>query len=378
MTLFKSFSRRDLWPWALALACQLLWLAGCESEQPKPAAGPTLVSDADLKRRLDDVIASARERHMDPQVNNAWQIVHGALAYGDEFKLRVDGKLVPGIEWILNDGKFNGWKLVPGEKGLDSIMEPGNKVGEGHEDQWLGYLSQSGVPLEHPVIVAGQKFKVRDMLTQSQWDVHDAMEATWTLMALGNYLPYDTAWKAKDGHTWSIERLVSLESAQVLGTSACGGTHRMYGLATTLNHYRRSGKPLTGAWVVADKKIRDAIEAAHRFQQPDGSFSANYFERSAVAPEIATRISTTGHVFEFLTVSLSDDELRQPWVTRAAVSLVELFEATRDLPLECGALYHAAHGLRIYRERRFGGSPLPGVTLPPGAAGAEPAKTAAN
>ena len=39
------------------------------------------------------------------------------------------------------------------------------------------------------------------------------------------------------------------------------------------------------------------------------------------------------------------------WVQRAAEHMCELFRNTRDVPLECGALYHAAHGLVLFRER---------------------------
>ena len=36
---------------------------------------------------------------------------------------------------------------------------------------------------------------------------------------------------------------------------------------------------------------------------------------------------------------------------RAATRLVTLLEQTSDIDVECGALYHAAHGLLLYRQR---------------------------
>lgn len=343
-------------------------VAGCgstDSTSPQVAvstAGNTaqadLPSDDVLKRRLDEVIAFSRERHLSPQVNNAWQIVHGVLAYGDALELSDNGKLVPAVTWILNDGKFKGWHLVPGEKGLESVLEPGEKIGEGHEDQWIGYMSQAGIGLDHPVVVAGRKFKLGDMITQAKWDVRDRMEATWTLMALSTYLPAGEQWQAKDGSQWTVERIAGMEAAQDLGTSACGGSHRMYGLATALARHERDGGKLTGSWQAVNDKIQAAIAAAKRNQQPDGTFSVNYFERPSTSPDMMTRINTTGHTLEFLSVALTREQLAEPWVTRATVSLVSMLEATRDLPLECAGLYHAVHGLRIYRERRFGEVPL--------------------
>ena len=93
--------------------------------------------------------------------------------------------------------------------------------------------------------------------------------------------------------------------------------------------------------------------------------SVNFFTRSGSSPDIAARLYAGGHALEFLCVAASDKELRSPWLTRAVESLLTMLELTRDEDLECGALYHAAHGLRIYKSRRFGDYPLPGVTMPP-------------
>ena len=48
---------------------------------------------------------------------------------------------------------------------------------------------------------------------------------------------------------------------------------------------------------------------------------------------------------------MSADRLDEPWVLRAAERLVKTLEQTADIDIECGALYHAAHGLLLYRNR---------------------------
>jgi hypothetical protein len=256
---------------------------------------------------------------------------------------------------------------------LLAVLEAGSKTGQGHQDQWLGYLSQIGLNPEEPIVVAGQTYAIRDLITQAQWDIYDGLEATWTLMALSTMLPLDAQWTAKDGSQWTIERIVRMEAAQNLADSACGGTHRMYALAVAFNRFRDAGGKLTdnpdGTWEKTHKKIRDAIAAAKANQQPDGSLSTNYFERPATSAEIDKRISTTGHALEFLAVALDDDELQQPWVARAVSHLLGCFEKTKKFDLECGALYHAAHGLDLYRTRRFG----PRKAVP-----SEPVKPAVN
>jgi hypothetical protein len=330
---------------AMSLAVGLVtW--GCGSSQPPASVSAVsqLPSDDELRDRLDRVLDyTYAHRHLSTKDQAAWQIVHGVLVYGRDYQIYNDeGKLVPALEYLLAGGSLRGWTMRKGDHGVEAIVEPGSKTGQGHEDQWLGYLSLCGVSLDDPIAVGGQTYKVGDLLSQAQWDIYDGMEATWTLMALSTYLPIDATWTAKDGSQWDIARVVRMETAQDLSESACGGTHRMYGLTTALNRYLAAGGKLTdnadGTWEMAAKKVHDAVAAAKEYQQPDGSLSAQYFARPASSAEIDTRISTTGHAFEFLMVALDDEQLKEPWVTRAAVHLVDCFEKTEKFDLECGAL----------------------------------------
>jgi hypothetical protein len=121
-----------------------------------------------------------------------------------------------------------------------------------------------------------------------------------------------------------------------------------------VNHRLAEGGALTGGWKMADEFIRKSADIARKYQNPNGSFSSNYFMRPGMSDDLANALSTTGHTLEFLTYALTDEEIRQPWVQRAVERLCEMFEATKDYPLECGGLYHSVHGLAIYRERLFG------------------------
>lgn len=312
-------------------------------------------SDDELRAKLDEVVDLTRMRLLSPQVNNAWQVVHGLLAYGPQLVLNDNGTPVPALDYLLAGGYLNGWKFTPGEKGLDDVLDPGSKAGQGHDDQWLGYVSQCGVEPTREILWAGRTYTMADLVTEAQWDLHGGQEATWTLMGLSTYLPLDAVWKSKTGEEWTLERLLGMEAAQSLAESACGGSHRLYALSVALNRHLNEGGALEAGWKAADEKIQAAIDAAHRYQQPDGGFSVNFFQRSATSPDIGTRINTTGHVLEFLTVAADDEQLGEPWVAKAANYLCNLLLQTKDLDLECGGLYHAAHGLQLYRLRRFGG-----------------------
>ena len=145
-----------------------------------------------------------------------------------------------------------------------------------------------------------------------------------------------------------------MEAEAEIFRAACGGAHRLYGLAAALDARRRAGLPTDAAgsgWKAAGAVLGDCIERARRFQQADGSFSTHSFERPGTSPDVFSRLSATGHVFEVLALALDDERLAEPWVTRAAERLVTLLERTADIDVECGGLYHAAHGLAIYRSR---------------------------
>lgn len=350
-----------------------LLLAGCAQQatpskpaataQAKGQAAPQLMAADDLQREIDEVIDFTAERNLDATNNAAWQVVHGILAYGDDLKMTDrNGKVVPALQYLSDGGELRGWKLQPGDHGLEAIVEAGSSTGQGHEDQWLGYLSLLGLPLDHPLKVGSQTFQVRDLLTQAQWDVYDGMEATWTLMAVSSYLPPDATWKAKDGTDWSVERIVDMETKQDLAESACGGSHRMVGIATAVNRHNEQQGELKGAWVAADAKIKDCLRRAREFQQPNGALSAAYFERPSTSGDLAQQIQTTGHVLEFVVVSCSDEELDDPWIQRAVQYLCKSFRLTKDADVECGWLYHATRGLKIYRDRRFGPRETPVAT----------------
>jgi hypothetical protein len=177
-------------------------------------------------------------------------------------------------------------------------------------------------------------------------------------MAAVTFLPLDEKWKAKDGSEWSIERIVKMETAAPPGTGGCNDSHRMYALALAVKRYmHETGKgpqQLTGPWLAAHQRVRAMVERTANYQFPDGTISTAFFGRQAYAGDIGARLYSAGHVLEFLDVALNQDELSQEWVVKAVNRLCDLLDQTRGLNVECGMLYHASHGLMLYRKARWG------------------------
>jgi len=355
------------------LVCVITALAaaGCSKNEASDAAPPDfsqaeLPSDQSLAERIDEVLRfTLNNRRLNSRDHAAWQVVHGALAFGGEFQIEHEGQLVPALDWLLAGGPLRGWNIRSGgaaDKGPIAVIEPGSKEGQGHPDQWLGYLSQTGLQLDEEIVAGGRKYTIGDLLQQAKWDIYEGMEATWTLMACSVYLPLDAEWQNKRGEKWNVERIVAMEAGQLgpperfdAGDSACGGSHRLFGLTVMVNKYlRETGKKpdeLEGGWKLANTKIQQAKQTARQYQQPDGTFSVHYFARPGTSSAIAERIGTTGHTFEVLATCMTQEELKQPWMRKAADQLCRMLEQTKEIELECGGLYHACHGLFVYRSR---------------------------
>lgn len=324
-----------------------------------------LPTDAELLKELDDALDYTLEkRRLNVKDQAAWQIIHGALAYKRKFLVRAGDKDVPAVEYALNGGEMKGWHLVEGDvldektgrRGVRALLEGGTLSGQGHYDQWMGYLSDTGLKLDEKVMADGKEHEIADYVRQIELDVPRNMEReySWTIMALTAYHPTDYKWTASDDKEWSLAQLVETELEFNIDESPCGGTHRMYGLALALNRHLAAGGKLEGVWQKCDEKIKLEIERSKASQNADGSLSAKYFREPAIAPDITEWMASSGHVFEFLAEAQNKEQLEEPWMKRAAWKLCEQFRKTKAVDVECARLFHAAHGLVLYREKVFG------------------------
>jgi hypothetical protein len=341
--------------------------AGAKLQSTSSAAKPVPNPSADeLRDQLDRVLDFTEHgRIMSLEKHAAWQLLHGVLAFGPKFEIRAGDENVVALDWVFAGKPMKGWTLRATAQGVRAEIEPG-KVGQGHDDQWLAIISQWPVPYSQPIKVAGRDYTLRDMIKRTMFDCFEGKEASWTVIALSTHLePIDQEWVARDGQKWTVEQLVSMEAgpiyeddvgAEMINTSACGGTHRLIGLAIALNNYRRQhpDEELRGGWLAAQRRINWAIEQARANQLPSGAFSIAFFQRAANSANLDEHLAATGHILEFLSFALPKDQLNDRWVQRAVAYMCRLLERTKEIDLECGALYHAAHGLVLYRDKVYG------------------------
>jgi hypothetical protein len=224
---------------------------------------------------------------------------------------------------------------------------------QGHAGQFLAILAQSHVRSDYPLYVSGKEFTLADLIEQEKATCVAGEELTFKLISLMHYLDSDATWTARDGQEWSIQRLLQEELKQPIRGAACGGTHRLMGYSYAVNKRMQRGKPMVGQFLRAQKFLQDFHRYTFSLQNPDGSFSTEWFTRPGNSPDINRKLNTTGHTLEWISFSLADEELRDPRMIKAVDCLATLLLNNEKNTWEIGPLGHALHALSIYNSRVF-------------------------
>ena len=221
----------------------------------------------------------------------------------------------------------------------------------------LAMLAQSRVRTDYPMKVDNFDFKVADLVEHEKHTCQPRTELTFKLIALVHYLKSDDKWKSAAGEDWDIPRLIKEELAQPIIGAACGGTHRLTGFSYAVHKRQQRKEPLDGQWERARKFIEEYHAYTFKLQNPDGSYSTNWFAGREDNGPPSRRLETTGHITEWLAYSLNEEELQDPRMVKSVDYLANLLLDGRNEKWAIGPLGHGLHALAIYDERVFGGKP---------------------
>jgi hypothetical protein len=338
---------------------------------PAPTLSPTPLSlTPDERRRyelrelVDRAITETSRRKLTAGVHTPWQVVHGILALRwDLMLLRGKGMDdISGIEWITSGAMHDGLPLWE-ETRYGGRGHPFTKpyAFEGHPSQFMGYMTMANIPLDYEIKTPTKVITIRDIINDAKMQVNEGVEITWTLWALAHYENPDATWINAMNVPWSIEKLVKMQVDEPVTSGACGGTHGLFAISYARNSYiwfahanKKSpteSVQLRGVWLEADQKIKRYIYEARALQNSDGSFSSNHFKGPGFNSDFPTRIATSGHQLEWLMVALTENQLKEEWVERGITAVAKDLIENRHTSSDCGPLYHALHGLVIYRQR---------------------------
>lgn len=278
-----------------------------------------------------------------------WAVMHAILAYGAEYELIGPNGRVNAIGWMCHNGLCRTQRIFT-PRGDFFVPNVGGGV-QGHDGQFLAILAQCQVPLDYPIQIGSKKFKVEDLVRYEMATCKEKSELTFKLIGLSYYVDADKQWRSNDGKVWNIEKLLREELAQPVVGSACGGTHRLMGLSFCLRQRELQGLPINGHFARASQFINEYVRYTWQIQNPDGSFSTNWYAGRGNEPNDERKVQTSGHMLEWLMFTVSDEEMTSPRVEKAVDFLLSKIYDRRDFKWPIGPRGHANRALALYHLR---------------------------
>lgn len=336
--------------------------AGTPISKPQPEAN--VVLDRQVNRRLvarvRRVLDSYYLQPMNTKEDSPWSLLHWSIAYGVDATVCMntpDGQQVTAIGWLCSNYPANGVSLItPSKNGMVLPVAPGR---QGHDGQFLSMLAQSRVNKNYTLRVGDKSLAVADLVEYEKRTCRSDMELTFKLIGLSYYESTEAEWKNARGETWSIPQLLQEELEQPVSRreATCGGTHRLFAINYAVERRQLEGLPVSGVWLVAQKRTQAYQRRAFQLQNPDGSFSTNWFDGPEHRNDITRRLTTSGHILEYLAYSLPDEQLSDPRFERGVAYVAGLLEGKQQSEWHRGALGHSLHALSIYEQRVLGVEP---------------------
>ena len=284
-----------------------------------------------------------------------WALMHATLPFGVEGEVIAGNRRVNTIGWLSFNGTSGKQHMFqPTRTGFRPNVGPGV---QGHEGQFLAILAQAKVRGDFPLQVNGRNYTVMDLARYEMATCREKSELTFKLIGLSRYLEPDAQWRDNRGRPWSLEKVLVEEMAQPINGAACGGVHRLMGLSYAIVERQAAGQPITGNWQRAQTYLNSYVQYTLTLQNPDGSFSTNWFESRGMDPNIERRVQTSGHMLEWLVYILPDEHLRSPQIQQGIEFLLGSIgrEPQKDWPI--GPRGHALRALSLYSQRVFGAEP---------------------
>ena len=315
---------------------------------------PAIQQSSDpLVKQVWQMRESIRKRLLSTYEYTPWQIMQGLNGLRRDFDLKHEGKVVNGLKWIQTGPLFEDEPWFQ-KTALGGQAHPYSKpyAFQGHINQFAAILAVCDVPLNTQFGTPDGPITMADMVKHAQMTANETEEVCWTLQLLCKYLPPDAEWINAKGEKWSMERLVKTTMLKATASGAPnGGTFGLFALAVARNEYQRTGKPLSGVWLDADKTIQKHLQIVHAQRNSTGSLSSNYFRGGEEKKDFDKRLASRGALLEFLLMAVSDEQLKEDWVRQAVAATVKDLDDNRNSFLSCSPLFAATNALSIYLDR---------------------------
>ncbi|MCR9296555.1 MAG: hypothetical protein NXI32_27910 [bacterium] len=324
-----------------------------ESQRPAEVVLPEFSNrELEIHRRINQTLGYYLNHPETVVRRGPWALMHAALPFGVETEVVAGNRRVNAIGWMCYNGVCARQRMFqPTRTGFRTNVGPGV---QGHEGQFLAILAQSRVQADYPIKIGSQQFSINDLVRYEMSTCRERSELTFKLIGLSYYLQPEERWRDSRGGQWNIEKLLREELAQPINGAACGGSHRLMAISFALIERQKDGLPLTGIWSKAESYLSDYVAYTMSLQNPDGSFSTEWFEGRGNKPDVERKVQTTGHMLEWLIYTLPDEHLRSPKILASLEFLLNTVGAQPERNWPIGPRGHALRAMALYNQRMFG------------------------
>ncbi|HEX6960530.1 MAG TPA: hypothetical protein VF175_01575, partial [Lacipirellula sp.] len=301
-----------------------------------------------LRDKVRRVLKHYYNRPLSITDRSPWEVMHAMLSFEVHSRvLQANRQPITAVGWLCFNQPCEHRSLLYLNEDGDMRVKVGPAL-QGHHGQLLALLAQARVRSDYPMKVQGKDFTVADLIEVEKATCYPKTELTFKLIGLQRYLDIEATWVNDQGMQWDFPTLVREELQQSVRSAACGGTHRLAGLALAVKKRRASGLPVDGVYAQAERHVANYVNYAYSLQNPDGSFSTEWFKGPGREPDVDRRLKTTGHTLELLMYTSSEQQLAHYRTVRAVNYLSNIMYANRNRDWEAGPLGHAIHALVLY------------------------------
>jgi hypothetical protein len=311
--------------------------------------------------RVRSTLSFHRGRPLSTASNSTTEILAACLAFGCETSVFRDdrqGSTINGITQLCWNYPNNGYTpLVLADGHIAGRLGYGQQE---HRSQLLATLALSRVKAEYPMRVGEEIRSVADLVEGEKLRCRLDADLSLTLVGLAYYVDGGATWTSLDGEQWSVERIIEEELAKPVVTATDGGLNRLMGLSYAVHRRKKEEEPVEGQYLRAEKFVRQFHDYALKLQNSDGSWGPWFLSARGASRDAVENLRGTGHVLEWLAVSLPDEELEDPRVLRAVDYVVGQLSSRRYRSgvkaystREIDSVMHALHALAVYDERVF-------------------------
>jgi len=250
--------------------------------------------------------------------------------------------------------------LVPSPFGVQVVTSVvdvgwGQEWGSTHIGKYLQVMSDVDAPSDTPLMLAGNRpAKLSDVIQDEARRFHPTQELEWVTCGLARYLAV-THWQNRFGQDLSFDELADILVKRPFGLSACEGTHAPYALATLLNVHATSPLLSEGKAQEARERLLEYTKLLAGRQQPDGSWTAGWWEdevhskhkESGASDGSHGKITATGHILEWMMILPPDLRLDPAALRRAADFTLATLPTLREaILIDFHDYLPASHALR--------------------------------